>query len=95
MLVVTAKFDVKPGKKGALLEAAKDYIKITRTDPGCLSFNLYSSTETENQLMFFEEWENRASLDAHAQSAHMKRWKAIKSEFAEGDSVLQIYNATE
>lgn len=92
MIVVTAKFRVKSECKAQLLQLVEDVVNKTRTEDGCISYTLYTSTEDENELMFFEEWESRDALKAHAKSAHIQDYLAKKGDLLERDSAIKIYD---
>lgn len=92
MIVLTAKFRVKPHCKVELLKLVEELVKKTRAEDGCISYNLYTSTEDENELMFFEEWESREHLKVHAKSAHVQYYMAQKADLLERDSELKIYD---
>lgn len=42
-----------------------------RRERGCLSYDLHRSTEDPAQFMFYENWESRASLDAHLEMPYL------------------------
>lgn len=93
MLVVTARFIVKPGKKPELLAAAKKLIDATRQETGCISYSLLEDPYREDGFMFFEEWVDKAALERHFTTAHIAEWRQCAAELREGQSDLTIYQA--
>jgi len=59
MLMVTAKIIAKPGERNNIILKAKDLIESTRLESGCISYNLYASTENDDVLMILEQWKIR------------------------------------
>jgi quinol monooxygenase YgiN len=72
MIVVTAKMKVKPNFKYDFMVETEPLIKHTRSEEGCLSYNLYTDLDDPNQLVMIEFWKDMASLDAHMESKHFK-----------------------
>ena len=93
MLVVTAKFTVKPGKKPELMAAAKELIAATRQESGCISYALLEDPYRENGFMFFEEWVDKAALDQHFTTPHIAEWRRVAAGLREGQSELTMYQA--
>ncbi len=95
MVIVSAKVRVKPGKKEAFIRAAQAPIAATRKEAGCICYILYASTDDDDELMYYEEWQNREALDAHIKSGHMRNWAKMKEEMdlTVGPSQVRIFQA--
>jgi quinol monooxygenase YgiN len=65
MLIVTGSITAKPETFDALLEAALAHVARSRTEPGCVSHGVHIDCENPMRLFFYEEWADRAALDAH------------------------------
>lgn len=65
MIIVIAKVACQPGKRAALLEAAKAVILETRKEPGCLSYSAYADAMDENGVIFYEEYASEAACMEH------------------------------
>jgi len=84
MLLVTAKITAKPGQRDKIIENSNDLVETTRKEPGCMNYDLYSSTEDENILMVLEKWENKEALDTHTETDHFQAFgQAIEDMVAE------------
>src|SRR6478736_324330 len=71
-LTVLAVFQAKAGKEADLRTALTGLICPTRKENGCINYDLHISPEDPAKFMFHENWTNKAALDAHLQSAHVK-----------------------
>ncbi len=93
MIVVAAHITLKPGKKEEFWKLAQECIATTRTENGCISYTLFASMESEDKLVFLEEWETRAALDAHLQAPHLKAFSAATTPLRACDTDLWLYEA--
>lgn len=76
MLTVVAKVRAKPGREEEVLSELNKLVTETRSEPGCLNYDLHRSQTEPAVFMFYENWTDRDALDAHAASPHMKAWGA-------------------
>ncbi len=62
-------------------------IAPTQKEEGCLQYEIFSEKEAPHKFTFIEHWKDRASLDAHVQSAHLqeglKKLKSLKAGTSE------------
>jgi quinol monooxygenase YgiN len=65
MLIVTGSVTARTDTFEALLEAALAHVARSRTKPGCLTHGVHVDCEDPMRLFFYEEWADRAALDAH------------------------------
>ena len=76
MIIVTATITANPGERDKIITKSQDLIKSTRLESGCISYNLYASTESDNILLMLERWENQEVLESHMQTKHFKAFGA-------------------
>ncbi|MBX3480330.1 MAG: antibiotic biosynthesis monooxygenase [Caulobacter sp.] len=67
MLVVSGTVTARPDSLDQMLAAALKHVRHSRTEPGCLRHGVAIDAEDPLTLVFYEEWEDRAALDAHFQ----------------------------
>ncbi|HEU0018321.1 MAG TPA: putative quinol monooxygenase [Methyloceanibacter sp.] len=75
-VTVIALHRAKPGKEPALREALLAVCAPTRAEKGCMNYDLHSSPDHPGVLVFLENWESKADLDAHLASAHIDAFRA-------------------
>ncbi|MCD8349385.1 MAG: antibiotic biosynthesis monooxygenase [Planctomycetaceae bacterium] len=97
MVIVTAKVTASPGKRDDFVKLAQDCIASTRNEAGCISYELYASTEHPDKLMYFERYTNQEALDSHGKSAHMAKFRKEKADagLQVGDGELAVYTAAD
>lgn len=59
-------------------------IAPTVAEPGCISYELFRSTEDPALWMLLEQWRSAADLDAHVGSPHLQAFLRSKDEVIEG-----------
>jgi quinol monooxygenase YgiN len=88
MLTIIAKITAEPDHGAEIEQGLKALIPPTRTEDGCLQYDLHKSREDPNVFMFVENWKDKASFDAHMNSEHLNHFlKNNESALAD----LQIY----
>ncbi len=84
MIYVVAHMQVKTDRVAAFLDSAKPVLAATRAEAGCISYLLNASVEDPTQFVFVEQWRERADLDVHVKSAHMKTFAAALRDVLAG-----------
>ena len=90
MLVVTGSVTARPETFEALLEAALQHVRRSRTEPGCLSHSVMIDAEDPLRLVFYEEWEDRAALDAHFAVPESLEYMKLSRELAASGGKIRI-----
>lgn len=68
MIDATIKITVPPEKSKEFLQTVHAVLAPIRKEQGCLSCNCYVNIETEDTLLFREEWHTRDDLESHVRS---------------------------
>lgn len=74
-VTVIAYHRAKPGKEQALREALLAVRGPTLKEKGCINYDLHSSPDQPGVLVFLENWESKADLDAHLASPHIDAFR--------------------
>jgi quinol monooxygenase YgiN len=72
-VVVVGSFCAQPGKEAEAVEAFKALVEPTHREDGCVLYALHQGTDDPRRLAFIERWASRELLDAHLESAHVKK----------------------
>lgn len=65
MIIVTGSLTAAEGQFDALRAACLEHSRRSRAEPGCVRHNAYVDAEQPMRLFFYEEWADRAALEAH------------------------------
>lgn len=73
MIVLIAKYHVKPGNAEKVLEQLRA-IKpmVEQSEPGCKFYQVSRSSENENLIVLYEHYVDQAALAAHRETPHFK-----------------------
>ena len=78
---VIARLKAKPGREGELRSVAVDLIAPTRSEAGCIRYELLENHVDPAELTFVEEWLNGDALQAHLAKEHVRnalsRWQDL------------------
>lgn len=76
--VVIAEFQVKKECLNDFLAAAADDAQHSVADePGCRQFDVVVPEGDGHAVVFYEVYENRAAFDAHLETPHLARFRAV------------------
>jgi quinol monooxygenase YgiN len=70
MIVITAKFKVKPESVESWPDISAAFTRATRSEPGCLWFDWSRSLDDPSEYVLIEAFRNDEAGAAHVQSAH-------------------------
>ena len=65
MIVVVAQASIRPQRRDTVLAALQIVVEASGGEDGCLAYDAAESSETANQFVIVERWDQRSSLDAH------------------------------
>jgi quinol monooxygenase YgiN len=82
--------DVKPGKREEFLEKIKIHGAHIRTEVGCESLEIFTNSQSANQVCVWEVWRNRALWDAHMANETSAAWQKIASEYVNGEQITVL-----
>jgi quinol monooxygenase YgiN len=71
--VLIATWTAKEGEEGNVRAALEQLAAPTRAEPGCLQWQPHVDPENPRVFLIYEQYADRAALDAHAASEHFKR----------------------
>ena len=79
-LRVVAHLRAKPDKVDETKDALMSMIGPTRSEPGCIVYELLQNNGDPTDFAFVEEWTGNDSLDEHLLSEHIQRVVARADE---------------
>ncbi len=91
MLVVAGRIRLDPAKRAEALAAAREMMRDTRREAGCLSYSFSTDVEDEGVFHVFEEWESAEALAAHFQAPHMARFQKAAAGLGVKEMKIQRY----
>ncbi len=91
MLALIGHFRFPAEHKAQALPLMHEVIVATRQEAGCRGYS-YAEDVTEPGLFHVTElWDDRAALDAHFASEHMRRWSKVRDALGFCDRHITLY----
>ncbi|MGK5055796.1 antibiotic biosynthesis monooxygenase [Janthinobacterium lividum] len=84
-LIVVATIDAQADHIDAVRAALEAVVAPSRTESGCLRYELHVDNKIPTRFIMLEEWADKAALTAHDATPHFKALVA-----AVGDKVVKI-----
>jgi quinol monooxygenase YgiN len=72
MLVVIARYRVRPGRGDEVAALLGPHIAATRAEPGCLAFLVNRSMDDGDRFVLYEQYADEAAFQAHRVSPHFR-----------------------
>jgi quinol monooxygenase YgiN len=91
LLSVVAELQAKPGKEEDLRRALLALIELTRSEEGCVQYDLHVHTDDPGRFVFYENWVSREHLDRHLASEHLKRFRALVNDLLSEAPRIETY----
>ncbi|HXN25181.1 MAG TPA: putative quinol monooxygenase [Candidatus Dormibacteraeota bacterium] len=94
-LTVIARVRAKPGQEVALRAALIALVARTRSEAGCLNYDLHESLDDPAQYVFYENWTSRQALDSHSRSAHILAFRELAKDLLSGPTEISLWKRVE
>ncbi len=75
-LTIVANIKAKSDKIELVKAELEKLVPITRSEPGCLQYDLHQDNENPAHFMFYENWDSRALWQTHMNAQHLKDYMA-------------------
>ena len=89
---VIARARAKAGCENRLRNELERLLTPTRSEAGCINYDLHQSTDDPRDFLFHENWETKGHLDAHLQSEHVKAVFALLPDLLEGHAEITTWS---
>ncbi|BBD59025.1 hypothetical protein NIES2109_18040 [Nostoc sp. HK-01] len=80
-VTVTARLKVKQGLEDRFRQEFEPVIALTRSEDGCINYDLHQSIEDPSLFLLHENWASQAILDLHLQQPYIRALGAKAEEF--------------
>jgi quinol monooxygenase YgiN len=87
MLIVSGAYQIKPGKRDEFMKSLYEegIVEKIRGEQGNIAYNYYYPYESETDVYFVEQWENRDAWEAHKIAPHVTgALKELKDNYMTG-----------
>lgn len=74
-VTVLALIKAKEGMEETVRKELMALVSPTRSEVGCVNYDLHQSAEEKSLFMFYENWDSMEDLERHRGSAHLKAFR--------------------
>ncbi len=79
-ITVVARFKAREGTEMNLEEELLKLVAPSRSDPGCINYDLHRSLGDPSVFIFYENWQSRELLENHSTTPHVKNFRIRVNE---------------
>jgi quinol monooxygenase YgiN len=89
-IVLIARLKVKKDAVENLKQAALAIVVDSRSEPGCVNYDIHQAIDDETVFLWHETWANKAALDEHFAKPYTKEFFARVDELAEESPQINL-----
>lgn len=89
-LTIIANITAKSDKIEFVKSELEKLIGTTRSEEGCLQYDLHQDNQNPAHFMFYENWESRELWQKHINNQHLKDYMAATDGAIEAFSVYEM-----
>ena len=79
-VTVLALFKAKPGLEEEVRRELMALQEPTRSEEGCINYDLHRSRDDPSRFMFYENWKSQEDLDQHLQMPYLTAFREKAGE---------------
>lgn len=73
-VTILAQIKAKKGMEEKLRQQSLALVAPTRSEPGCINYELHQGDNDKSLLIFYESWVSKKDLEKHLEMPYMKDW---------------------
>jgi len=77
-IILNVHFDAVPGREADLARELRALVTPTRSEAGCLLYQLHADPENPGKFMFYEKFADQTALDHHVNTPHFKKFLSYR-----------------
>ena len=82
-LSLLAEFLIRPGMEEKVKKEVMALVAPTRSEPGCINYDLHQDRENPRRLVLYENWRSKKDLDEHLAMPYLQAFIAKQDELLE------------
>ena len=73
-VTVVARIKAKSGKEGYVKQELLKLLSPTRSEAGCINYDLHQSLDNKTHFLFHENWASQEAFNKHLETSHVKNF---------------------
>ena len=90
-VTVVARIRAKKGMEEIVKQELIALVSPTRSEKGCINYDLHRSVEDKSLFMFYENWVSKKALDEHLAMPHMQSHLKRANEILAGPPEITLW----
>ncbi len=90
-VTVLARIKAKAGKEGKVRNELMALVDPTRSEAGCINYDLHQSRGDKTLFLFYENWVSTEDLDKHLEMPHLKSWRERSKDLLEEPTEITLW----
>ena len=90
-VTVVARLKAKEGMEEKVRQELMSLVGLTRSEKGCISYDVHQSVENKSLFMFYENWVSKKDLDKHLEMPYMKSHFKKAGEILDGPGEITLW----
>lgn len=90
-VTVVATVHAKAGREEEMKRELLALIEPTRSESGCINYDLHQAVDDPSVFMFYENWRSKEDLDKHLETSHFKAWREKGEGLLAGPSAVTLW----
>jgi quinol monooxygenase YgiN len=90
-VTVVARVRAKEGMEEKVKQELLALVGPTRSEKGCINYDLHQSVENKSLFMFYENWMSKSDLDKHLEMPYMKSHMEKAVEILAGPGEITLW----
>jgi len=91
IITVTAHMKAKEGQEEDVRAQLAALVAPSRSEPGCILYDLYQCPEDKASFLFYEIWSSRQDLDDHLKKPYIDGFMKKAGEFLAGPPKVSLW----
>jgi quinol monooxygenase YgiN len=83
-ITLIVKIKAKKGMEEAVKKELLSLLPLSRSEPGCIHYDLHQATNDKSVFYFYESWKSQKDLDEHMQKPYLKALHEIAAKLFDG-----------
>jgi quinol monooxygenase YgiN len=80
-ITLIALVKAKEGMEDTVKQELLSLVKPTRTEPGCISYDVHQALDDKSLFVFYENWKSMEDLKKHLEMPYLKAFKQKADSF--------------
>jgi quinol monooxygenase YgiN len=86
--MVVARVRAKPGQEAKVKRECMALVAPSRSEKGCINYDLYRAIDDPTLFIFYENWESREDIERHLEMAHCSAFdEEVEGRLAEPEEI--------